>query len=65
MPTTTGDLYRLYARECLRWADDTKSEEQRQLYLDMAKSWREVALATDGRAADGEHPLVLGAQRKR
>jgi hypothetical protein len=53
----SADLYRFYAREGVRWADECRNDEQRQVFLDMTRTWRKLALATDGRTEDGKHPL--------
>jgi hypothetical protein len=36
--------FREFAQECLRWADETKSEQHRQVLLDMATTWMQAAL---------------------
>jgi hypothetical protein len=36
--------FREFAEECLRWADETKSERHRQVLLDMAKAWMQAAV---------------------
>jgi hypothetical protein len=36
--------FREFAQECLRWADETKSERHRQVLLEMARTWMEAAL---------------------
>jgi hypothetical protein len=54
---TAEDRFRHYARECVRWADECRNDEQRQLFLDMARTCRQLALAKDGRTEDGKHPL--------
>jgi hypothetical protein len=36
--------YWLYAKECARWAAETRSEEDQDLFLDMAKAWTNIAL---------------------
>ena len=36
--------FREFAQECLRWADETKSDRHRQVLLDMAKMWMQAAL---------------------
>jgi hypothetical protein len=36
--------FREFAQECLRWADETKSERHRQVLRDMAKTWMQAAL---------------------
>jgi hypothetical protein len=35
--------YREFARECLRWAEESASEEDRRHFLDMAKAWVHAA----------------------
>jgi hypothetical protein len=42
--TTPAEEYRLYARECLRWACETDNEEDRQALLEMAKVWTQLAM---------------------
>ena len=36
--------FREFAQECLRWADETKSERHRQVLREMAKTWMQAAL---------------------
>jgi len=36
--------FREFAQECLRWADETKSERHRQVLRDMAATWMQAAL---------------------
>jgi hypothetical protein len=54
---TTADEYREYAKECLHWADEAETDEQRQSFLDMARDWTLAALRlgmskdTDGSSA--------------
>src|SRR5262245_576385 len=36
--------FREFADECLRWADETRSDRHRQVLLDMAKTWMQAAL---------------------
>lgn len=40
---TTSQEFRQYADECLRWANETKDEEQRQQFLEMASAWVQAA----------------------
>jgi hypothetical protein len=35
--------YREFARECLRWAEESASEEDRRHFMDMAKAWMQAA----------------------
>jgi hypothetical protein len=46
--------YREYAGDCLRWAREAKSEEQRQLLFDMASYWAGVAEQAAGSTTIGD-----------
>jgi hypothetical protein len=35
--------FREFARECMRWADESASEEDRHHFVDMAKAWVQAA----------------------
>jgi hypothetical protein len=39
--------YRKYAEECLRWACDAGSDEERKAFLDMARTWIQAAAQHD------------------
>jgi hypothetical protein len=41
---TTADEYRRYALECLRWAEEAETDDQRQSFLSMARDWTLAAL---------------------
>jgi hypothetical protein len=36
--------YRQYAQECVRWAAEATSHDDRQTFLEMAKAWTRIAL---------------------
>jgi hypothetical protein len=36
------------AEECLRWATGAKTEAERKVFLDMARTWTEAAAMLDG-----------------
>ena len=36
--------YWLYAKECARWAAETKNKEDQNLFMDMAKAWTNIAI---------------------
>jgi len=36
--------YWLYAKECAKWAAETKNKEDQDLFIDMAKAWTNIAL---------------------
>ena len=40
----TSNEYQSYAQECVRWADQTDDEADRQAFLEMAKVWTQLAL---------------------
>jgi hypothetical protein len=41
MPSSAKE-FREFAEECLRWADETKSERHQQVLLRMAKTWMQA-----------------------
>jgi hypothetical protein len=41
--------YRRYAGECYKWARDSKTDAERQQYLDLASAWFHAALLQDGK----------------
>jgi hypothetical protein len=43
----SSQKYWQYARECARWARETKQEDDRDLFERMSKAWVKVALADD------------------
>jgi len=45
MPT---DEYLSYARECRRWALETRDEAAREAFLEMAKVWTQLGLHQRG-----------------
>jgi hypothetical protein len=56
--------YRQYADECLRWAAEAKTEQDRKPFLDMAHDWARAALRLEGiavpekaNAAEENHPV--------
>ena len=40
--------YQEYARERLKWAAGAKTEEERQVFLEMADAWTRAALVQSG-----------------
>lgn len=53
MPSTAA-LCWANARECRRWAEQTNSEAERKAFLEMAKTWTQLALQEQGPPADDE-----------
>jgi hypothetical protein len=45
---TTAEEFREYAKECLQWADEAETDDQRQSFLDMARDWTLAAMRLDG-----------------
>jgi hypothetical protein len=43
----TSSEYRQFARECAKWAVETKMEEDRKSFLALAKDWTFAAMASD------------------
>ena len=41
---TTADEYHRYARECLQWASEAETEEQRANFFAMARAWMQASL---------------------
>jgi hypothetical protein len=48
MGTETSRQYQEYAEECLRWADEADTEQHRELFLSMAKAWKQAGLRMEG-----------------
>ena len=44
---STPDDYRAMAEECARWARQAQTEDKRQAYLDVARTWLEAASGQD------------------
>ena len=50
---TTVKEYRHFAEECLSWARDARSEEERKAFLDMARTWTQAAVCEDAARVAG------------
>jgi hypothetical protein len=48
--------YRKYAEECLRWACDAGTDEERKAFLDMARTWIQ---------AEGQHDSAFAGVLER
>jgi hypothetical protein len=44
----TAEEFREFASECLRWATEVDSDEDRQAFLDMARDWTLAAMRLEG-----------------
>jgi hypothetical protein len=51
---TTAQEMRLFALECLRWSDQADNASQRELMIQVAKSWMATASALERRIDDGD-----------
>jgi hypothetical protein len=45
---TTASEFHDYAKECLQWADEAETDDQRQSFPDMARDWTLAALRLEG-----------------
>lgn len=61
----TPDEMRLFALECLRWAEEAEDQSQFDLMLQCARSWMSIASATEHRvneAGTSMHGLEVQAE---
>ena len=56
---TARDEYRFYARECLRWAEETHNEEHRQGFLHIAKILTRLAMRRENEVSSATNARVL------
>ena len=52
--------YRKFADECLRWAAEAKSEDERDSFLGLARDWTLAALRLEGTLTHDSHAVSLG-----
>ena len=50
----TSQEMRQFAAECLRWSDETDNASQRDIMLQLAKTWMNAANQIDRHVAAGE-----------
>jgi len=62
---TSPEEFREFAQECLRWADETKSERHRQVLLEMARTWIEAALELERSLGLIDEGALLRSSRPR
>jgi hypothetical protein len=48
--------FREYANECLDWARTAKTDRERSIFLQMARTWTEVAINTETRQSQSLQP---------
>ncbi len=44
----TPDHYRAYAEECLGWARTAKTDREREIFIEMARTWLKAAARFEG-----------------
>ena len=54
-----ADNFRQYANEALRSASESKSEEQKQALIDLARTGNQMALKTDASASKSKPPKYI------
>jgi hypothetical protein len=45
---TTANEYREFSKECLKWADESETDDMRKSFLDMARDWTLAAMRLEG-----------------
>jgi hypothetical protein len=48
---SSAEQYRSYANECIAWAKTARTERERKIFLEMARTWTEAALIAKKRDA--------------
>jgi hypothetical protein len=61
MPGISADGYRQFARQCLRWATESKTDEEKRAFLDLARDWTSAASFVDKSANDEALFIAIGA----
>jgi hypothetical protein len=52
-----SDQFRQYAEEALLWAAQSKTEEEKQLLLELAHTWTQAAVSSDALVSYQTGPL--------
>jgi hypothetical protein len=61
---TTAEEYRQYADECIAWAKQAKTDSERDILLQMAKTWMEAALIAKERGTSPPSGLAWPQQAR-
>lgn len=61
----TVNEYHQYAEECLRWAAQAKTEDQRHAFLEMAQAWTMAASRLEGTGRLVPHTVAVPSHPKR
>ncbi len=54
----SADEYREYAKECMDWARTAKTDREREILLQMAKTWFAAVLLASGEANQASLGLI-------
>ena len=57
----TPDHYRAYAEECLGWARTAKTDREREIFIEMARTWLKAAARFEGDVPWMVAPFPAGA----
>ena len=55
--------YRQFANECLRWAAEAETEEDRNALLELARDWTVAYLRLQGKLIPDDKPSLLPGER--
>jgi hypothetical protein len=44
---SVAEMYRGYAKDCIRWAWSARTDQERDAFLEMARAWTEIAARED------------------
>ena len=47
LPMSKADQFRQYAEEAMRWAFQSKTEKEKQAYIDLAHTWTQAAVHSE------------------
>jgi hypothetical protein len=56
----TAKEFQEFADECMRWAAEARTEDQRQSFLQMARAWTQAALRLEGVLVPARSPPLDG-----
>jgi hypothetical protein len=61
---TTASEYRQFATECLRWAAEAETEDDREAFLQLAHDWTLAALRIEGVLVPDSAPTEAPAEQR-
>jgi hypothetical protein len=56
LPMSKTDQFRQYADEAIRWAFQSKTEKERQAYIELARTWTQTALHSEHIFGGNDNP---------